>query len=119
MNAPDGIDINILMDAACHNQDLAAGLMKLFFELTAQEQTRLVSAVEQGNAASASAISHKVAGSCASCGISGLAARFRELEHLCKQAIPDDINERLQTISHELQKTRLGLEMYFNCSLAP
>ena len=117
MNILDGVDINILMDAACNNQDIASGLMKLFFELTAQEQTRLIGAVEQKNAAAASAVAHKVAGSCASCGMSGLAARFRELEHLCKKEIPADVNERLQSINNEIQAIRLGLEKYFNCSL--
>ena len=117
MNLPAGIDIHILMDAACNNQDIAAGLMKLFFELTGQEQTRLTDSVAQGNAAAASAVAHKIAGSCASCGMSGLATRFRELEHLCKEAIPADVNERLQTINRETQEIRRGLETYFNCSL--
>jgi len=107
------------MDAACNDQDIAAGLMRLFFELTGQEQARLAAAVAQGNPASASAVAHKVAGSCASCGMSGLAARFRELEHLCKVAIPDDISGRLRAIDHEMQENRAGLEMYFNCSLSP
>jgi HPt (histidine-containing phosphotransfer) domain-containing protein len=113
------MDMNVLMDAVCQNQELAAGLMKLFFELTGQEQARLAGVVAEGNSASASAVAHKIAGSCASCGMSGLAARFRELEHLCKTAIPGDINERLQTIDREMQEVRRGLELYFNCSLAP
>lgn len=117
MNVPSGIDIHILMDAACNNQDIAAGLMKLFFELTGQEQTRLIDFITQGNAAAASAVAHKVAGSCASCGMSGLATRFRELEHLCKQAIPADVNERLEAINRESLEIRRGLETYFNCSL--
>lgn len=117
MNLPAGIDINVLMDAACNNQDVATGLMKLFFELTGQEQTRLVSAIEQKNAAAASAIAHKVAGSCASCGMSGLASCFRDLEHLCKIEIPEDVGNRLQAINDEMQELRCGLEKYFACSL--
>jgi HPt (histidine-containing phosphotransfer) domain-containing protein len=119
MNVPSGMDMNVLMDAACQNQELAAGLMKLFFELTGQEQSRLAGIIAEGNSASASAVAHKIAGSCASCGMSGLAARFRELEHLCKTAIPGDVGERLQAIDREMHEIRLGLEIYFNCSLAP
>lgn len=111
--------MNILMDAACQNQEIASGLMNLFFELTGQEQARLAVVIAEGNSASASAVAHKIAGSCASCGMSGLAARFRELEHLCKTSIPEDVNERLQTIDREMQEVRRSLELYFNCSLAP
>jgi HPt (histidine-containing phosphotransfer) domain-containing protein len=104
------------MDAACNSRDLAADLLKLFFELTGQEQTRLADAVAQENSAAASAVAHKIAGSCAACGMSGPAARFRELEQLCKQAIPADVSDRLQAIDREMQETRLDLEKYFNCS---
>lgn len=119
MNMPDGMDIAVLMDAACNDQEIAATLLKLFFELTSQEQARLDSAVAQGNAPTASAVAHKVAGSCASCGMNKLATRFREVEHLCKETLPIDINERIQTITKEMMETRLDLEKYFNCSLAP
>ena len=119
MSDPVGINLEILMDAACNDQDIAATLLKLFFELTGQEKTRLTDAVAQGNFATASAVAHKIAGSCASCGMSGVAARFRELEHLCKESLPADINERLQVIDLELLDIRCGLEKHFNCSLAP
>ncbi len=113
------MDLDILMDAACNDHEVAVELMKLFFNLTGQEQTRLAEAIAQGNDATASAISHKVAGSCSSCGMIGLSARFKELEHLCKHAIPADINNRLQTIDQEMQDIRKNLEEHFNCSLAP
>lgn len=119
MSDPVGINLDILMDAACNDQAIAATLLKLFFELTGQEKTRLTDAVAQGNFATASAVAHKIAGSCASCGMSGVAALFRELEHLCKESLPTDIRERLQTIDLNLQNIRYGLEKHFNCSLAP
>lgn len=106
------------MDAACNSREIAAELMKLFFKLTEQEQTRLADAVAEGNAAAASAVAHKVAGSCVSCGMNRLSARFKELEHLCKEAIPANINERLQTIDQELRDIHRDLEKYFGCSLA-
>ena len=119
MSDPVGIDIDILMDAACGDQDLAIDLVKLFFDLTGQEQIRLADAVAQGNAPSASDVAHKIAGSCASCGMSELAARCRELELLCKKAIPDDVSGRLKEINQGIQEVRCGLETHFNCSLAP
>ena len=119
MNMPDGMDIAVLMDAACNDQEIAATLLKLFFELTSQEQAHLNDAVAQGNAPTASAVAHKVAGSCASCGMNRLAALFRETEHLCKETLPGDINERIQAITQEMIKIRLDLEKYFNCTLTP
>ena len=118
MNAP-GIEINVLMDAACNNRDIATELMKLFFNLTGQERARLADAVARYDHATASAVAHKVAGSCISCGMSGVSARFKELEHLCKEAMPADINDRLKIIDTELQEARRAMEEYFNCSLAP
>ena len=119
MNIPDGMDMAVLMDAACNDQEIAATLMQLFFELTKQEQTRLNDAVAQGNAPTASAVAHKVAGSCASCGLNRLAALFRETEHLCKETLPGDINERIQAITQEMTQVRLDLEKYFNRPLTP
>jgi HPt (histidine-containing phosphotransfer) domain-containing protein len=119
MNMPDGMDIAVLMDAACNDQEIAATLLKLFFELTSQEQACLDNAIAQGNAPMASAVAHKVAGSCASCGMNKLAARFRELEHLCKETLPGDINERIQIITQDMTTIRIDLEKYFNCSLTP
>jgi HPt (histidine-containing phosphotransfer) domain-containing protein len=113
------MDMAVLMDAACNDQEIAATLLKLFFELTSQEQARLNDAVAQGNAPMASAVAHKVAGSCASCGMNKLAALFRETEHLCKETLPGDINERIQTITQEMIKIRLDLEKHFNCPLTP
>ncbi len=119
MDIPDGMDMAVLMDAACNDQEIAATLLKLFFELTSQEQARLNDAVVQGNAPTASAVAHKVAGSCASCGMNKLAALFRETEHLCNETLPDDINERIQAITQEMTSIRLDLEKYFNCPLTP
>ena len=119
MSVLTGIDINALMDAACKDLSIAKELLKLFFELTGQEQTRLSAAAAQGDAPTASAVAHKIAGSCSACGMSELAARFRELERLCKGSLPDDLNERLQSVYGELQNIRHGLEEYFNCSFAP
>lgn len=119
MNTPDGLNINILMDAACNNQDVAVSLLKLFFELTGQEQARLADAVAKGNYAAASAVAHKVAGSCAACGMTGISARFKELENLSKEALPEDACERIQIIDRELRDTRRNLEKHFNCPLAP
>lgn len=113
-----GIDIDVLLEATGNDRTIAAELMRLFFELTGQEQARLADAVAQGNFAAASAVAHKVAGSCVACGMNGISARFKELETLCKEAMPDDVCERVQTIDRELQDTRRNLEEHFNCSLA-
>ena len=51
--------------------------------------------------------------------LSELAARCRELELLCKKAIPDDVSGRLKEINQGIQEVRCGLETHFNCSLAP
>ncbi|HPR83325.1 MAG TPA: Hpt domain-containing protein [Pontiellaceae bacterium] len=112
-----GIDIDVLLEATGNDRTIAAELMRLFFELTGQEQARLADAVAQGNHAAASAVAHKVAGSCVACGMSGIYARFKELENLCKEAMPEDACERIQAIDRELQDARRNLEKYFNCTL--
>lgn len=105
------------MEATCNDRSEAADLMKLFFRLTDQEQACLTDSAGRRDCTAVAAISHKLAGSCASCGMSGLAARFSELESLCKGSLPADISERIQTISREMQNIRRELETYFNCSL--
>lgn len=119
MQSLAGIDLAVLMDASGNNREIAADLLKLFFELTAQEQANLSAAIAGGRAPEAAAVAHKVAGSCSACGMHGLAARFRELELLCKQVLPDDAGARLQTITAELGTVRRQLETEFNCNLMP
>ena len=107
------------MDAACKDLSIAKELLKMFFDLTGQEQARLSAAAAQGDAPTASAVAHKIAGSCSACGMSELSTRFRELERLCKESLPADLSERLKGVYDELLNIRLGLEEYFNCSFAP
>ena len=116
MTAP-GIDISVLMDAACNDRDMAIDLMKMFFDLSAKEQIRIADAVSRHDHAGVSAVAHKLAGSCIACGMAGLSARFKDIEHLSKAAMPEDIRGRLQTIDRELQDIRRSLENHFNCTL--
>ena len=114
-----GIDINVLMDAACGNREIAADLMKLFFKLTGGEQANLADAVARKDHAAISAIAHKVAGSCIACGMGGLSAQFKELENLCKNSLPEDTGARIQAVDRQLQDVRRYLEEFFTCPLAP
>lgn len=119
MNAVVGVNLNILREATCEDRDLAIELLNLFFEQTALEQKRLNRAAEQRDAQELSAVAHKIAGSCSACGMTALSARMRELEALCRQSIPADIEARLQDTARELQEIRRGLETHFNCPFTP
>lgn len=117
MISQPSIDPSILLDAVCDDRQTAIDLLNMFFELTRMEMERLTASITDGDAATASAAAHKIAGSSVSCGLNHLAAGLREIETLCKEAIPADIDDRLQLIDRQLGEGRQFFENHLECQL--
>lgn len=118
MTASGTVDVTSLLDASGGNQEIAASLARLYFELTAGEITRLAAAITGGDASAVSAIAHKCAGSSISCGMAALAAQLKNLELESARGMPANAAEQLAQIRKELAAVQTAMETYFNCSFA-
>ncbi len=105
-----------LLDASGGNREIACSLARLYFELTAGEITRLADAIAAGDAATASAVAHKCAGSSISCGMAALAAQLKSLELESLRGMPANAAEQLAEIRKELAAVQTAMETYFDCS---
>lgn len=118
MTASGTVDVRSLLDASGGNRETAASLARLYFELTADEITRLDAAITAGDASTASAIAHKCAGSSIACGMSVLAAQLKKLELESARGMPANAAEQLADIRGELAAVQTAMENHFNCSFA-
>ena len=106
------------MDASGGDREIASSLVRLYFELTGVEITRLEEAVREEDAAAVSAIAHKCAGSSVSCGMPALGVMLKNLESESAKGMPTDTSERMQEINREMAAVRSAFETHFGCSFA-
>jgi HPt (histidine-containing phosphotransfer) domain-containing protein len=118
MSAPGIIDVDLLIDSACDDREIAADLVRLYFELTGQEMLRLDEAVANGDFATISAVAHKCAGSSISCGMTRLSELLRNLEQQSAEGIPPDLPDQMEQIKAEMTAVKAAAEKHFDCTFS-
>ncbi|VGO21285.1 Hpt domain-containing protein [Pontiella sulfatireligans] len=109
----DVIDPTVLLDAISGDTALATELLELFFCETNKDFEGLCAAVAAASVADAVKAAHKMAGASMACGLAGVAGELRELEQLCKVAMPSDMNARVSRAGKALSDARHFFENYY------
>lgn len=104
------VDLQILGEASCDDQDLAIELIQLFFETTNESCERLEKAIAAGDAKEISEASHKCCGASASCGMLELERRMRVIEAMGKENRLDNVQSACDAMLDELNRCRRFLE---------
>jgi HPt (histidine-containing phosphotransfer) domain-containing protein len=110
------VDIGLLMDVASDDREIAADLVRLYFEQTRQEMLQLEAAADSGDFTAVSTIAHRCAGSSTSCGMTKLFEMLRDLERQSVESIPPDLPDQLEKIKAEMVAVKTVTEDYFNCT---
>ncbi|MFC1467443.1 Hpt domain-containing protein [Verrucomicrobiota bacterium] len=111
------VNLDILMEAACDEHDLAIELIHLFFETTAESCDRLKNAIAANDAKEISEASHKCCGASASCGMIELERRMRTIENMGKENQLNEVQSACDDMLQELERCRLFLEKKFNITI--
>lgn len=114
MHIKEKIDPSVMLESTCGDHNLIAELIDFFFELAREEVRSLADYIAHGDATSVLAFAHKLAGSAMACGMTELSHHLLELEMLCKQGMPSDVDERVQAIAQQLSDGREFWTAYLN-----
>ncbi|QBG48745.1 Hpt domain-containing protein [Verrucomicrobia bacterium S94] len=97
-------DIKTLIESAGDDRELAVDLLELFKEQAIEGIAALSDAVQKEDSKEAVHLAHKLVGSAIACGFIDLSQELRFIETECQREVPDDIEQRLQTVSQLLER---------------
>lgn len=105
------IDLDVLIESACGDREIAIELLDLYFDQTGQEMALLIDAATSDDVSAVKASAHKMVGSSMACGLIDLTDELHDLEELCRQEkMPDDIDERMKRLTNQLSAAREYVE---------
>jgi HPt (histidine-containing phosphotransfer) domain-containing protein len=107
-----GIDVQRLHEFADGDLDTMRELVTLYCEQTTGQLEQMAKAASSGDAAELRRLAHSCAGASATCGMQGLAALLRDLEHRSTEGQVAGAADVVNTITKEFANGRRALEAY-------
>lgn len=114
MTQIDLVDTNFLNEAAGHSTAMVRELVKIYLKQARQILDRLSPAVQAAAALDVEFLAHKLAGSSAACGITGLVSPLQTLEQLGRvpKFAKPEAEELLRSIQEKLAQAETLLYAY-------
>ncbi len=103
------VDFKKLIDLA-GGEDGLAELVELYLTQTTGQIETLRTCIAEGNAPEVRRVAHSAAGANATCGMEGMGAALRTLEHMGDSGQLDGAAAEIETISHEFARIKTYLE---------
>ena len=103
------IDFDQLNDATDNNPEMLRDLINLYRSDAGPAFRKLEQAVSDNAHAATTQLAHKIAGASSTCGLVGLAARLRKLEHAARQNDSADLAALLADARFEFQRVQEAL----------